>query len=253
MEVGDYVVTYTQEERGDRLPIDDTQGKWVARQRICLHLDKEDGGHSKIVLLRDAKWVREERVGVGGTVYLNMPEMGCVGHARVEAVEPCMVFLRWGNSSIRMVTGTFAHSAGLCGDLKLRGEAEPLGVTPLHPIWSEDRMDWIPAGELRPGETVKTIEGDDDRQSRTRCGTSRSRCTIWRSKATTATASGSRESWCITVLPIANPVRINYRIVSRQIPKPIRTQSQLLFSGPFVLTRSESLSLRVKRQLRKPQ
>jgi hypothetical protein len=159
MEVGDYVTTYTHEERGDRLPIDNTQGKWVARQRIKLHLDKEDGGHSKIVFLRDAKWVRTEQAVVGGTVYLNMPDMGCVGHARVEAIEPCLVFLRWGNSSIRMVTGTFAHSEGLCGDLKLKGESKPLGVTPLHPIWSEDRQDWVPAGELVPGETVKTVRG----------------------------------------------------------------------------------------------
>ena len=121
MEVGDYVTTYTHEERGDRLPIDNTQGKWVARQRIQLHLVKEDGGHSKIVFLRDTKWVRVERAVVSGTVYLNMPEMGCVGHARVESVEPCMVFLRWGNSSIRMVTGTFAHSAGLWWRIEAQG------------------------------------------------------------------------------------------------------------------------------------
>lgn len=159
MEVGDYVTTYTQAERGDRLPIDDTQGKWVARLRIRLRLDKEDDGHSKIVLLRESEWVRAGQVAVGGTVYLNMPEMGCVGHARVEAIEPCMVFLRWGNSTIRMVTGTFAHTATECGDLRLKGESTPIGVTPLHPFWSEDRFDWVPAGELRPGETVKTIEG----------------------------------------------------------------------------------------------
>jgi hypothetical protein len=88
-----------------------------------------------------------------------MPEVSCVGHARVEAVETCLVFYRWGNSSVRMVTGTFAHSEGLCGDLKLKGESQPLGVTPGHPFWSADREDWVSVEALRPGDTVKTLQG----------------------------------------------------------------------------------------------
>lgn len=158
-EVGDYVTTYTHEERRDRLPVDDTQGKWVARMRVRLHMDKGEAGHSKIMFLRDDEWFRSEQVVVGGVVHLNMPEMGCVGHAKVEAVEPCLVFYRWGNSSVRMVTGTFAHSEGECGDLRLKGEPEPIGVTPSHPFWSADREDWVPVEDLRAGESVKTLQG----------------------------------------------------------------------------------------------
>lgn len=77
------------------------------------------------------------------------------GHGGVSGLE----FLRWGNSSLRMVTGTFTQSEGLCGNLKLKGETMPLGVTPGHPVWSEDRQDWVPVGELVPGETVKTFRG----------------------------------------------------------------------------------------------
>ncbi|MAG93851.1 MAG: hypothetical protein CMJ48_08900 [Planctomycetaceae bacterium] len=50
----------------------------------------------------------------------------------------------------------FAHAAAGCVyDLPVAGEAEPLGVTALHPVWSLDRNDWVPAGELVLGENVK--------------------------------------------------------------------------------------------------
>jgi hypothetical protein len=88
-----------------------------------------------------------------------MPEQGTIGNATVEAVDPVLVFKRANEAGVRMITGTFRHSEGWCGDLKLKGESKPIGVTPGHLLWSEDRQDWISVGDLEPGETVKTLKG----------------------------------------------------------------------------------------------
>jgi hypothetical protein len=158
-EVGDYAVTYTAEERGEEPSVDDTQGEWISRVRIHLHLDKEGGGDVSIVLLREMEWVEAEGINEGGKVYLDMPEQGTIGWATVKAVVPCLVFRRLGNPGIQMITGTFRHSEGWAGDLVLKGESKPIGVTPGHLFWSVDRQEWVPVGELQPGETVKTLKG----------------------------------------------------------------------------------------------
>lgn len=58
-----------------------------------------------------------------------------------------------------MVTGTFKYSHGRIGELMLESEPKPIGVTPSHLFWSEDRQGWVQVSELRPGEVVRTIGG----------------------------------------------------------------------------------------------
>jgi hypothetical protein len=156
--VGDYALTYTAEERGEE-PALDLDGKWVARQRVRLLLEKEEGGEVTVVLLRATEWVQAEGIEPGGSVYLDMPEQGTMGWAKVQAVEPCLVFRPSGNLGVRLVTGTFRHSEGWAGDLKLKGASAPIGVTPGHLFWSVDRQEWVPVSDLRLGETVKTLKG----------------------------------------------------------------------------------------------
>ena len=45
-------------------------------------------------------------------------------------------------------------------DLRLTGLPEPIGTTATHPFWSLDRGGWTPAGELRPGERLQTLDGE---------------------------------------------------------------------------------------------
>ena len=59
----------------------------------------------------------------------------------------------------RVVTGTFTHVRGGILLIKLAGLAEPLGVTSNHSIYSADRLDFVPAGELRVGETLRNLDG----------------------------------------------------------------------------------------------
>ena len=60
----------------------------------------------------------------------------------------------------RVVTGTFTHVRGGILLIKLAGLAEPLGVTSNHSIYSADRLDFVPAGELRVKETLRNLDGD---------------------------------------------------------------------------------------------
>jgi len=58
-----------------------------------------------------------------------------------------------------LVTGTFSHQSGEVFDIAVDGLAEPIGCTGAHPFWSEDRHEFIPARDLRPGETLRTESG----------------------------------------------------------------------------------------------
>jgi hypothetical protein len=128
---------------------------------------KRDGGEAAIVLLRDDEWVWSNRAMPGSSVHLDMPEMGATGWAQVLEVEPMLV-IRQRRSG--MVTGTFRHDAALVGELALKGESKPLAGTPSHPVWSVDRQDWIPLGELKQGERVKTRRGTTTVESYTMRG-----------------------------------------------------------------------------------
>ena len=157
LQVGEYVQTFSPEEHGVKDLPDPRAGEWVPRERVRLHLDKDDGGEVDVVLLRELGWL--ESVETAGAVHLEMPEMGTTGWAEVRTAETCLVFKLPDHPGLRMITGTFRHSAGRAGDLKLKGEANPLGVTPGHLFWSADRLDWISVGDLLPGERVKTVKG----------------------------------------------------------------------------------------------
>jgi hypothetical protein len=59
----------------------------------------------------------------------------------------------------RLITGTFAHRQGQVWELRLVGSGEVLGMTATHPVWSDDRNAWVPAGELRAGERLLAVDG----------------------------------------------------------------------------------------------
>jgi len=59
----------------------------------------------------------------------------------------------------QIVTGTFAHSAANVINLYVDGLHEPIGTTDNHPFWSEDRQAFVPAGDLKSGERLRTQDG----------------------------------------------------------------------------------------------
>jgi hypothetical protein len=125
---------------------------------ITLSLDLSHGGHCDITLLRPLPWIASTGAAVGGTVALDMPEMGVSGAARVVAIGPCPPI---GPSApgARPITGTFVTTRAPVIDLSIEGLAQPLGTTASHPFWSLDRAGWVAAGDLQPGEKLRTVAG----------------------------------------------------------------------------------------------
>ena len=123
-------------------------------RKITLRMSKPAGGRVDIVLLRPQVWLDVQGAARGQTIRLDLAELGAAGPGEVLAVEPCPA-IEPGPG--RVVTGTFAHSAANVVDLRIRGASAPIGTTANHPFWSEDRRAFIPAGQLRPGETLRTL------------------------------------------------------------------------------------------------
>jgi guanyl-specific ribonuclease Sa len=106
--------------------------------------------------LQPLTWLAAHGAAVGAWIDLAVPELGISGRAQVTDIAACPpIESGYG----RVVLGTFTHISHDVLDLRLVGQAEPIGVTFGHPIWSLDRADWVKAGELRPGERVATQTG----------------------------------------------------------------------------------------------
>jgi hypothetical protein len=142
---------------GDWEPPREFVERWRSRRReVALRLEHPVGGRCDAQLLRTVEWIAASGACVGGTIFLDLPEMGARGWAKVVAIRPCgMIEVGRGG----MVTGRFRHSHGHPGELVLESGREPIGVTSRHLFWSVDRQEWVPVGELRRGERLETLEG----------------------------------------------------------------------------------------------
>jgi hypothetical protein len=153
---------------------------------IRLKMAKPDGGTLSIELLRPVLWLQlaaletlpedaemddeaidafldhiEDEAGLrgvllGSTIELDLEELGAAGPADVVEIASCLQ-IEEGNG--RIVTGKFSHTAANVIDVHVSGLAEPIGTTDTHPFWSEDRQTFVPAGELRVGEELRSLTG----------------------------------------------------------------------------------------------
>jgi hypothetical protein len=89
-----------------------------------------------------------------------MPELGALGEAAVLSVGPCPPPAPGDGP---LVTGVFRHQAKEVIDVYVEGADKPIGCTPNHPFWSEDRQEFVPAGQLRRNERLRTATGDTPR------------------------------------------------------------------------------------------
>ena len=85
-----------------------------------------------------------------------MPELHVVGAAEVLAVSACRP-IDSGDGPV--VLSTFKNIAKNVLDIYVEGETEPIGVTAGHPIWSEDRQDFVHSEKLQPGERLRSAVG----------------------------------------------------------------------------------------------
>ena len=117
----------------------------------------QDGVEYDLAFLRSRSWLAGKVVG--DELPLSLPEMGLEGTAWITAVEPCPPIEPDDGTGRPVVTGTMRHLAANVLDLAVEGLDEPLGVTTTHPIWSEDRHNFIPAAELTVGERLRSLGG----------------------------------------------------------------------------------------------
>jgi len=127
------------------------------------------------------------------TIWLDLPEIGVRGEAVVIGIEPCPAILPGPG---KVVLTTFHHASSHLIDLYVSSQPptglstnfavpssaqssaeallyptasrsevidqawERIGVTGNHPIWSDDRHDYVAAMDLRLGERLKNLSGD---------------------------------------------------------------------------------------------
>lgn len=152
---------------GDQVPADNPTGEkdnefgdtvdppsW---RKLVLLAPKKDGLFADVELLRPLWWLEEHHAEVGGSVEINVPECGIEGQAQVLSIESCPALKH--DSRYRIVTGTFKHQASKVLDLHVEGLDEPIGTTPNHPFWSEDRQQFVRADELKEGEHLRAFNG----------------------------------------------------------------------------------------------
>lgn len=112
--------------------------------------------HRPLVGTDDEIFLRESVVG--HVVDLHMPELGASGPATIIAVSACPKIEPDDGTGRRLVSSVFRHSAANVVDVHTTNSAKSIGATANHPFWSEDRQAFIPAGDLRPGEFLRTAD-----------------------------------------------------------------------------------------------
>ena len=128
----------------------------AAWRHVTLQMEQPNGEYAHLRLLRPMSWLRQLGASINESCEIELPELCLRGNGRLVAIEPCPE-LTGGDGSV--VTGTFELSSRAILNLSVDDSPTPLGVTPNHPIWSEDRRDFVPACQLRVGEHVKTLNG----------------------------------------------------------------------------------------------
>lgn len=128
--------------------------------KINLELKKSNGSNAKVILLRPKWWLNEQRIEKNGDeFYLYSPELGLDGYAKVTSIDTTYFINQLSDSlPYRVVTGTFEHTSNMVCELTFDG-CKSLGVTTNHPLWSNDRNEWVEAGDLNIGEYVTTKNG----------------------------------------------------------------------------------------------
>jgi len=116
---------------------------------------KRDGSTSEITLLRPLWWLEEQQAELGGEVWVEVPECGISGWAKLLSIEPCPTIE---NKDGHVVTGTFKHTVSNVLDIWIEGEPEPIGTTPNHPFWSEDAQAFVRADALTVSTTLRLLD-----------------------------------------------------------------------------------------------
>ena len=143
-------------EYDDSLPEPD-EATWA---KLSLTVQRSDGGLVDAELLRPRAWIELHGLRAGQLLPLHLAELEVSGPALVTAIEACPPIASGAGSVVtaRFVTRE-VHRLVSVDLLGAGGELETLTGTPVHPVWSLDRGDWVPLAELTEGETLQGHTG----------------------------------------------------------------------------------------------
>ena len=121
---------------------------------VHLQLHRHDGKPAEARLLRPAGLVRHLRAG--DTVRLHTTELETTGYAEVLSISP---FSAGHEAPGNRVVGRFV-TYGLESIARVTlSRGEPIEGTPIHPVWSVSRGEFVPLAELTPGEELFSESG----------------------------------------------------------------------------------------------
>ncbi len=98
-----------------------------------------------------ASGLQTEPLTIGSTIFVDLPEHGISADFTVREIRPCPTPMAGDGY---LVTTKFIHENAEILNLRIEGSDEPIGTTASHPFWSEDRQQFVAAGELRVGENL---------------------------------------------------------------------------------------------------
>ena len=140
------------EEYDDTWP-EPEQATWVT---LGLALMKADGTPVKAEFLRPREWVERLGLSVGGLLPVGVSELDIDCEAVVTSITPCPEIAQ---GEGRVVTGRFVTRDAVNLVTVALENGAAIRATNIHPVWSVDREEWVPAGDLEPGELVDTLAG----------------------------------------------------------------------------------------------
>ncbi len=164
IDVGDTVVAQSP-VLGD-LPLT-SQASAPSADSVVVYLSlppTESGGSAvDITLLRSRRWLADHRALIGGTVWIDLDEMGLHGEAMVLAIEPAPPIT---TGSGQLVTGTYSRVSTGLFQIAFEGLSEPVEATSAHPFHCDScSSEWVRADDLKPGDCITTLTGCAEVQS----------------------------------------------------------------------------------------
>ena len=139
-------------EYDDSLP-EPNESTW---QHVTLTIERDDGATVDVELLRPSTWIEQNGLTANQRLPIHIPELEVSGLATVHSVESCPT-LAVGEGSF--VTGRFVtRRVEQTSELELE-DGSTIEGTPIHPVWSLDRNDWTPFGDLQDGELLQSEFG----------------------------------------------------------------------------------------------
>ena len=129
------------------------QSEWA---RVSFLIVRNDLSVVEAEFIRPRDWIESLGLVKGARIDLAVPELKIDGLAEVTAIRPCPPIAE---GEGRVVTGRFV-TRDVTNVVRITlATGTEIRATDVHPFWSIDREDWVPAGKLEPGEHVDTLSG----------------------------------------------------------------------------------------------